>query len=571
MRKVTICFLLFVALTVSSQVKTATTLQSVDSVFVELHLKGHESCSNMAMLNYADERFERMHEDLVFDENGCWRGGFIALGELTSIRLLLDGEWYDLLLVPGDSISINYDCATRNIDFLGDNVRWQQELFRFGQFLNKLEPLRSLSPSEYDNQNSFLEACRLHKEKTEARLNNFFEENPDISSEVARYLRGDCAASILSCLTQYVFVLKPKERFTAEYVAFINAVIGEIPSPLSQFDIQDDIRNYYSYYSLPLKVSIFYYNALYEHHRRGRISLSKRDLRAIDTAEYAKSLQYYLNRQGTDSLEIEKQMKPYLKSIQRVEELIDKHNIREWEKTMTEDTVQEYFICRKIKLFNDFFKKMPFDKPGCNFLMAAMSCNFLYGMNRPFSDAAVSYVCECITTPKLQNIFLSHNEYYRSLVAENVDEEQIRNRADELAGVTDADSLASKLLSTYRGKVIYMDIWGTWCAPCKRYMQYVPAIKEALSGKDVVFLYLAYASPEEARRIVVKEYGIYGENSYHYNLPDEQMKLLISKYGIDKYPTYIIFDKEGNMVDGDAPNPGKKEQLLDILNGLLNK
>lgn len=47
--------------------------------------------------------------------------------------------------------------------------------------------------------------------------------------------------------------------------------------------------------------------------------------------------------------------------------------------------------------------------------------------------------------------------------------------------------------------------------------------------------------------------------------------MLITKFGIDEYPTYMIFDKDGNLVDDDAPNPTEKEKLLPLLNNLLNK
>src|SRR3546814_6776066 len=40
----------------------------------------------------------------------------------------------------------------------------------------------------------------------------------------------------------------------------------------------------------------------------------------------------------------------------------------------------------------------------------------------------------------------------------------------------------------FEGKVVYLDIWGTWCGPCKEEMRHLPFIKEQLWGKDVVFL-----------------------------------------------------------------------------------
>ena len=42
-------------------------------------------------------------------------------------------------------------------------------------------------------------------------------------------------------------------------------------------------------------------------------------------------------------------------------------------------------------------------------------------------------------------------------------------------------------LAPHKGKVIYIDVWGSWCGPCREEMKHASAIKESLKGKDVVF------------------------------------------------------------------------------------
>ena len=46
------------------------------------------------------------------------------------------------------------------------------------------------------------------------------------------------------------------------------------------------------------------------------------------------------------------------------------------------------------------------------------------------------------------------------------------------------------LVKSFKGKVVYLDIWGTWCGPCKDELTYVPELKAHFKGKDVVYIYL---------------------------------------------------------------------------------
>ncbi len=241
--------------------------------------------------------------------------------------------------------------------------------------------------------------------------------------------------------------LKKEERFSDEYVAFIHEILSKLSTPISQFDIISDFVNYYGYYNFVLPVRIFKseYNALYEQYRRGCISLSKKDLDAISDAEYAYSLEYYLKIiKKTDSLEIERKMAPYSKSIRRVDKLIKKHATVEWIKNP--DAIKEYAICREIKSIKDFLNEQPLETSAHAYVMTALLCEFLYDTQIPFSDDAVLYAMDCIGVPKLQNLFVNRNNHYRRIAEKNVNEEFIRNRANEVAGIMNADTLVMKLL-----------------------------------------------------------------------------------------------------------------------------
>ncbi|MDO5609016.1 MAG: thioredoxin-like domain-containing protein [Capnocytophaga sp.] len=95
--------------------------------------------------------------------------------------------------------------------------------------------------------------------------------------------------------------------------------------------------------------------------------------------------------------------------------------------------------------------------------------------------------------------------------------------------------------------------------------------KEALKGKDVVFMYFANRSPEDSWKNVIKQYDLTGENVVHYNLPKEQQDMLERRLGINSFPTYMIMDKSGTIVDMNPARPMQSGRLTEQLNGWIEK
>ncbi|WP_126246814.1 TlpA family protein disulfide reductase [Chitinophaga rhizosphaerae] len=121
----------------------------------------------------------------------------------------------------------------------------------------------------------------------------------------------------------------------------------------------------------------------------------------------------------------------------------------------------------------------------------------------------------------------------------------------------------------YKGKVIYLDIWGTWCPPCRKMMELMPDIKKEYAGKDVVFLYLANHSPEAAWKNAIRQHKITGPTVVHYRMPDMMQQVFERQYLNGGYPSYLLIDKEGNLVTKQAPWPRDPKSLREAINKLL--
>jgi thiol-disulfide isomerase/thioredoxin len=151
-----------------------------------------------------------------------------------------------------------------------------------------------------------------------------------------------------------------------------------------------------------------------------------------------------------------------------------------------------------------------------------------------------------------------------------------KNKANNRIVIEDIGRMKSVLevIKKYEGKVIYLDIWGTWCGPCKKEMAYVPELKKRYSGKNIVFLYIALDKPEHDQRW--KEYVLLNDlEGKHYRVDRSATESFwqgAKAAGIEALsvvPRYMIIDAQGIIVHNVAERPSSQQKLYDQLDKLL--
>ncbi len=170
-----------------------------------------------------------------------------------------------------------------------------------------------------------------------------------------------------------------------------------------------------------------------------------------------------------------------------------------------------------------------------------------------------------VTNPVGIAMIEKQSNYYLAIENREFDKLVLKS-SDNLKDLSEGEALLKKILEPYKGKFVLLDVWGTWCGPCREALSHSTEEYARLKDYDIQYLYLANNSPQTAWENVIKEYNVSGPNVAHYNLPSDQQAAIEHHLNVHAWPTYKLFDRDGNLLDlkVDARD-------LETLAGLLDK
>lgn len=111
-------------------------------------------------------------------------------------------------------------------------------------------------------------------------------------------------------------------------------------------------------------------------------------------------------------------------------------------------------------------------------------------------------------------------------------------------------------LSDFRGKLLFIDIWGTWCIPCYEEIPYLHKLNEKYKdNKDVVIMSIA-CDKQKSRQKWLNTLAKHKDMDWQqYQITDESNKVLDDVYHVFGIPRFMIIGPDGKIIDADAQRP----------------
>lgn len=157
--------------------------------------------------------------------------------------------------------------------------------------------------------------------------------------------------------------------------------------------------------------------------------------------------------------------------------------------------------------------------------------------------------------------------YFLSASTKPSEEKTINQSAPEIEGVLLDGSPFH--LSSYKGKVVLVNFWGTWCPPCRQELPDLVALQEKYQSKGFTIIGMADNNDpsmnEDTYRTALTQFT--AANNMHYpNVPiREGVK---ATYGIEAFPTTLLLDKDGKVIYATV-GPIKPAEISEQIEKLL--
>lgn len=116
----------------------------------------------------------------------------------------------------------------------------------------------------------------------------------------------------------------------------------------------------------------------------------------------------------------------------------------------------------------------------------------------------------------------------------------------------------NRSLDEFKGNYVYVDVWATWCGPCKVEIPYLKELEHEYENKNITFVGLSIDTQENKKKWekMVAERDLKGVQI----LADKDWESqFIQDYRITGIPRFILIDPNGNIISHDAPRPSQPE------------
>ncbi len=445
------------------------------------------------------------------------------------------------VLEPGKTYYLLYDFGRGQKLFMGEDCRVQNELLAY--------PPEWHGVPEKAGADAYLAAVDSALSSEKNNMEDLVRFHPSLSDRFRHYKLGHVGSVLLSQLGQSRFSM-PDRRLTDNTVDYLSKAIGD---------------ERYKPYSLHRDFFTLLRDLVEDQTSKNDTDISFTPDKLVELSEEAelpdeeiaviyrfRRLQNEfeeISRSGLDSatvaMRIEMLQSRNSALIDSVNQILNGNRIR--------NVIMSHSVLTEMNSGLAFLDSCGADDALRSIWLSRKGYDAIDNLRQSMSPENQRFLTDNIHKQVMLDMVMAENDKYLAL------ERRINGAAVPVVrniSVADGNSAGAALLdsitSPHRGKLILLDVWGSWCGPCRAALSKSQEEYAELAPYDIVYVYLANSTPDNAWRNVIEEYDVKGENCYHYNLPAEQQNMIESVLKVNKYPSYRLFDREGNLLDVNA-------------------
>ena len=441
------------------------------------------------------------------------------------------------ILEPGETYYLLIDAANKKCLMMGRNARLQNELIAHNY--------RKAYDQLHDHHGLTEERLLAYKDQwagmyqhNQAMLDSIMQQNPTLSRRFEDYHRmGDAATTAEEILQSSLSANSGKlPQAVNDYVDSL--LWSNIVKPYTISRDMSFLLYYYSYnaehgsgkYKSSVTIDS---NSLLQMEKDGYIKFSEDDRALLN--RFQALIEQFKQAKEEDFQAINDKNKEL---IEQLNALFQRDDVQ----TAINETLDA--IQTEVEITDSIYAD-----PVLRDFSRAQKLHERLDHNRQPLNRTCMTILNQIQLPAARNVILAENDKYVNILKTEVANAECLRPSSDVEGLTDGEAILRKILEPFKGRIVYLDIWGTWCGPCKEKLKESHFVKDQLKDYDIVYLYLANTSPEDSWKNVIKEYNLTGPNCVHYNLPKDQQRAIEQFLKVDSFPTYKLIDKQGNIHD----------------------
>lgn len=122
-------------------------------------------------------------------------------------------------------------------------------------------------------------------------------------------------------------------------------------------------------------------------------------------------------------------------------------------------------------------------------------------------------------------------------------------------------------LTDFKGKVVYLDLWASWCGPCLKEISYLNRLSERFKDKKVAFVSISIDT--DPKKWLQKLAGMKPQGVQLIDSNGAENSRIAKDYKVYGVPHYILIDRNGKIISASAPRPSSEMEIENEINKLL--